>query len=161
MKHGTCVGVVAVTLISAVSTAIAQSDAWVQQAPWPTWFNLPGICMRSETEAWLVGSAQLATNIGDVLHTTDGGVTWSKTELATSQFNAVYFLDANHGWIVGNDTYRTTNGGVTWTYLNGNGTLEDVQFVDPQLGFACGNGGAVYRSIDGGATWLGQRISGR
>ncbi len=160
MKSSKHVGFVALMLLGVAGTATAQSDSWVQQAPWPTWFNLPGICMMSETEAWLVGSAQLTTNVGDVLHTTDGGVTWSKTELATSQFNAVYFLDANHGWIVGNDTYRTTNGGATWTHLNGNGTLEDVQFIDPLHGFACGNGGVVYRSTDGGATWIGTGISG-
>src|SRR5205085_1292364 len=47
------------------------------------------------------------------------------------------------------------NGGSEWTLQN-SGTmanLRDVHFVDPNRGWAVGDGGAIILSSDGGVTW--------
>jgi len=135
--------------------APGRAQDWQLQAPWPTSHNLRGLCMLGPDEAWVVGSAGLSDGTGSVLHTSDGGLTWEKAVLTTSQINAVFFIDAQHGWIVGNDTFRTTDGGGSWVHINGWGTLYDVFFIDTQRGWACGNGGMTYRTTDGGLSWTG------
>ncbi|MEW6686146.1 MAG: YCF48-related protein [Candidatus Edwardsbacteria bacterium] len=83
--------------------------------------NLRGVCAVSETDAWAVGEN------GTVLHTTNGGQTWTSvsTPVGTAyHFNDVCFVSSTTGWVVGEknatpDQYqgillRTQNGGSTW-----------------------------------------------
>lgn len=61
-----------------------------------------------------------STNYGDgkVYKTTDGGVTWNNTGLATTHVMAgTAFLDANTGYVVGGEgrVFKTVNGGANWT----------------------------------------------
>jgi photosystem II stability/assembly factor-like uncharacterized protein len=51
--------------------------------------------------------------------------------------------------------YRTTNGGQNWTQvLNaGNITISDLWFVNDLQGYAVGEYGDNYRTVDGGITW--------
>jgi photosystem II stability/assembly factor-like uncharacterized protein len=51
--------------------------------------------------------------------------------------------------------YRTTNNGSTWTHVLdvGNITISDLWFVDDQQGYAVGEYGDNYRTMDGGVTW--------
>ncbi|MBF9143983.1 T9SS type A sorting domain-containing protein [Hymenobacter properus] len=123
-----------------------------------------------------------ATGGGDILRTTNGGLSWTKTTNTATQFVAanggfldfVHMFDANEGVAVGDPTngyfeiLRTTNGGVTWT------RIPQTSSITPFAGeaalvrsyFALGNtiwfGGAsgaatdqerVYKSTDRGVTW--------
>ncbi|MEO8591624.1 MAG: YCF48-related protein [Flavobacteriales bacterium] len=51
--------------------------------------------------------------------------------------------------------YRTDNNGSTWTHVLdvGNITISDLWFVDQLQGYAVGEYGDNYRTIDGGVTW--------
>jgi len=68
-------------------------------------------------------------------------------------------IDANThivgGGAVNGGIYRTTNAGGSWTHvLNvGNITISDLWFVDDLQGYAVGEFGDNYRTIDGGITW--------
>ena len=68
-------------------------------------------------------------------------------------------IDANThivgGGAVNGGIYRTTNAGGNWTrVLNvGNITINDLWFVDDLQGYAVGEYGDNYRTIDGGITW--------
>ncbi|MDO7847335.1 T9SS type A sorting domain-containing protein [Hymenobacter sp. M29] len=119
---------------------------------------------------------------GDILRTTNGGLSWTKTTNTTTQFVAanggfldfVHMFDANEGVAVGDPTngyfeiLRTTNGGVTWT------RIPQTSVLTPFAGeaalvrsyFALGNtiwfggasGGAneqeyIYKSVDRGVSW--------
>jgi len=99
---------------------------------------------------------------GDLLKTTNGGVTWTKLSFDPGErFYSVHFLDENVGYAgtTGpNGLYKTTNGGENWTQLNtGTGVsssiIYDIKFYDTNLGFAMYSNGAVARTTDGGATW--------
>ena len=112
----------------------------------------------------------LQSYAGQMARTTDGGATWQALDTAgmigTSDFT---FLDAQHGWLVGQasqgadgtpigKTAYTTDGGVTWTpdgvaYSGGYTTATRVAFGDAQHGYAVGQGGWVQRTTDGGVTW--------
>ena len=70
---------------------------------------------------------------------------------------SVFFIDANTGWIVGNnDTiYKTKDGGNMWS-VSTSGTdkyLASVCFVDEDTGYCVGDAGTILKTVNGGKTW--------
>ncbi len=96
-----------------------------------------------------------------VLKTTDSGKSWFKTIL-NDNFKDVWFASENTGWIVGDGIYKTTNGGENWTLLNfpyeqtgtGYGGIESLYFLDSLTGFAGTWGSKIFKTYDGGETWV-------
>jgi photosystem II stability/assembly factor-like uncharacterized protein len=115
---------------------------------------------------WIVGET------GAIVITSDGGNTWTTQPSGVEKtLNGVFFADLQHGWAVGIDglILRTVDSGQTWQLQHGNtevGTLEQVglkeAFDNPCLydvsvmgnyGYAVGDIGAVFVSVDAGNTW--------
>jgi len=70
---------------------------------------------------WMFGAS--ASTIGmntDILHTTDGGLSWTTQATNVGTVHAIHFSDALHGWIVGYNglVMNTTDGGAHWTSLS-------------------------------------------
>jgi photosystem II stability/assembly factor-like uncharacterized protein len=106
------------------------TDAW---AHWAT-VGPPGVTglgagaqFISGTEAWVVSGNPQTPRASTIFHTTDGGASWSAVPLLDPSAvgpGEPDFIDAAHGWL----------------------------FVS--YGVAAGSeGGAIYRTIDGGAHW--------
>jgi photosystem II stability/assembly factor-like uncharacterized protein len=92
--------------------------------------------------------------------TNDGGATWSERRMAVPGFHVTHFLDERTGWTIGallsRDSssppyevgiWATRDGGRTWREEK---TLAGTQiygafFLDPQTGWAVGQGGTVLR----------------
>ncbi|MDP8955399.1 MAG: hypothetical protein M3N24_00340 [Actinomycetota bacterium] len=107
----------------------------------------------------------------EILATTDGGRTW-KAQYRSEDVFGVQFLDSEHGWAASAEgLVGTTDGGVHWRVLNED-SLEQVQFVDSQVGwsiqissdprkplplppgFHTAEGYSVlFMTTDGGSTW--------
>ena len=114
--------------------------------------------------------------MGLILHTSDGGRTWTRQKkLTDSNLSEVFFVDENEGWIAGgrirsaetNESMshderggdgiilHTEDGGATWeiqfakrgTYLFG------IFFIDNKNGWAVGEGGLLIHTSDGGNLW--------
>ncbi len=105
--------------------------------------------MISALEGWAVNGG------GSIFHTADGGLTWTAQNSGTTEpLHAVSFFDSMHGLAIGNVALYTTNGGQTWLPGSGAlGTYYDLDFVTPTTGYACGGGGVVLKTTDGGANW--------
>jgi photosystem II stability/assembly factor-like uncharacterized protein len=86
--------------------------------------------------------------------------------LADAELTSVAFVDADHGWAVGDRgvIWHTTDGGRNWRQQASTVTcrLEAVQFLDPENGWVVGGWtqpythqttGVVLRTRDGGRTW--------
>ncbi|TAH39643.1 MAG: hypothetical protein EYC70_02315 [Planctomycetota bacterium] len=131
----------------AAALFLAQAPTWERQAPLPTGSHLTGVQMLSADEVWACSWT------GEIMHSTDRGLSWQVRQLATNDLQALFFLDPQRGWTVGNGIFRTTDGGQTWTKTSEWGTLSDIWFLDAQRGWGCGNGGTTYRTSDGGLTW--------
>lgn len=129
---------------------------------------------------WAVGNGTT------LLRTSDGGEKWStapRTEEMSGNFRDVFFLDASHGWIVGNDQanggaaclFATSDGGNSWRRVALNfpdsagrpdpGELRSVRFTDLMTGTITGesrDGEARFfialHTRDGGLTWEQFRI---
>lgn len=96
---------------------------------------------------------------GIIIKTTNSGANW------TQQFSSIYyeftdieFTDTQNGVATG--TYglmRTTNGGTNWNPVTIYGASQflSVDFPSADTGYMTAPGGNVFRTIDGGATWLG------
>jgi len=126
--------------------------------------------------AWAVGDRSILTS------TSDGGKTWRARKVpmeldisggesiaaADPIFYDVRFVDAQHGWIVGEfgKIMHTEDGGETWheqekSLLEGTGifdlldlpTLYGVHMRDGQHGIAAGIEGHIARTNDGGQRW--------
>ena len=73
-------------------------------------------------------------------------------------FSDVFFVDAQHGWIVGSSAtiLHTNDGGTTWNQqpLPLDAELKKVRFINPQIGWAVGENGTVLKTTDGGQTWM-------
>ena len=95
---------------------------------------------------------------------------WEALPLHTAaDFRAVYFADANSGWIAGGAYNiaggligRTNDGGKTWKFSSGimsshpraNGMkIEALHFFDKENGIAAADGGRIYLTADGGENW--------
>ena len=104
---------------------------------------------------------------GQVLLSTDSGVTWTNplvAPLLTTTLNAV---DSSSGDIVvavadGGSIARSTDAGATWVSF-ASGTLENLRtvlFLTSSVVLAAGANGTITGSIDGGLTWTEQIGSG-
>ena len=141
--------------------------------------GLDDIFFLNAKEGWAVGEAQPVTGPGGsppaskpfLLHTTDGGQTWtseiSEPVLGGWYLTEVFFLDQQHGWMIGRHPSitdqgypdpplsSTNDGGETWNaqVLDAAG---DVQFVTPDVGWVVGS--TIVHTTDGGQTWEEQEM---
>lgn len=159
---------VIILMLLGITTNLA-ANQWEWQYPNPQGNTLFDVEMVDGNTAYAVGS------FGTIIKTTDGGATWELQESQTqASLEAVYFIDANTGWIVGQyaeNSYfpvilSTQDGGQTWNnitpttitrteYTN----FTDVYFADSQNGWVSNTNNLVLHTTDGGATWTLQTIT--
>jgi photosystem II stability/assembly factor-like uncharacterized protein len=80
---------------------------------------------------WMFGaSASTSGTNTDILHTTDGGLSWTTQASNVGTVKAIYFSDVLHGWIVGRNALlmKTVNGGGNWTTLTNTNQNQASQF---------------------------------
>jgi len=148
--------------------------------------KLSSVSFVNASDGWAVGEGKTdpADYYAVILVTTNGGTTWVTQNFgaAGSSFwpSSVDFVDASHGWAVGESPgssgnpmepviLATTDGGATWaaqdaSAAGSNADLASVDFVDANDGWAVGqkstgNGALILATTDGGATWTAQDAS--
>jgi len=144
--------------IAYLSTGPTSDRNWFWQNQTPQGNSLRAMSWVGLNDGWAVGLS------GTVLHTTDGGMTWTVQDSRTQparDITGVSFATTSRGWLVGlAGTVKTTaDGGSTWTTQTA-GTamnLRAVSFADSNVGVAVGDAGASTSTIiytsDGGGTW--------
>ena len=80
---------------------------------------------------WMFGAS--ATTIGsntDILHSNDGGLSWTTQATNVGLVKAIYFSDVLHGWVVGRNALlmKTVDGGANWTTLSNTNQNQAAQF---------------------------------
>ena len=132
--------------------------------------DLVAVYFTSDREGWIAGDG------GYLASTNDGGRTWSKYPLnTTDDINEIYFRNNDNGYLVaGRAMFITRDSGRTWreTRLHDaadvkNGTPEflSIRFAGKKIGLAIGSvwrrvgrediivDSLVMRTDDGGETW--------
>lgn len=108
----------------------------------------------------------LASNLGRIYKSEDGGLTWEVKEdanITATAYNAISMLNPNVGYAVGlaGLVVKTTDGGKTWSQVGaaGAGNLFSVYPVSSRRVWVGGALGQMYYSTDGGATWGVRQLS--
>jgi photosystem II stability/assembly factor-like uncharacterized protein len=102
---------------------------------------------------------------GVILHTTNGGITWSvQTSGTTSTLRSIFFIDASNGWACGDEgtIIATSNGGTTWFPQTSPYTTQynSVRFVNTTTGWIAGMGNVLLKTTNGGGNWIQQPNQG-
>lgn len=145
----------------------AGSDGIVKKAKADTDKNIYALHFPDSSSGWAVGEKGL------IMHTSDGGVTWSeqKSGIEKSNLLSVFFLDSKTGWACG-DIYdgpkvrrghivggrpmtcgailKTEDGGKTWKQYWGPGNfkLTDIWMIDRDRGVIVNHGGNRHKDGD-------------
>lgn len=103
---------------------------------------------------------------GTIFFTEDAGASWKPayvSEKTESKLNAVFFVDAKHGWTAGSrgHIYQTINGGRFWRKQrsNTNENLTDIYFSNNAIGWAIGDNGTILKTTSGGNVWNPVRVN--
>ncbi len=141
-------------------------QTWAQQDS--TDYKLYAVDFVGSDTGWVVG------HDGLVMRTVNGGANWlvqpidisqidTVTELATSPFYALDFVDAATGWVVGEAgaIYYTADSGLTWTDQSLTAgdwgglppDLSAVTFIDVSIGWIVGSDGLILFTATAGALW--------
>jgi photosystem II stability/assembly factor-like uncharacterized protein len=107
---------------------------------------------------WLIGNY---SHEGEVLKTSDGGVSWTLIQAADPgiEWNDIEFADANTGYACAEDGYvfKTVDGGATWTMIgdtaNNSVDLEHIAVVSSDVVYFAGQDGVLLKTIDGGVNF--------
>ena len=160
-------------LLLATCSVSALAGAWTRQKS-GTLAWLHAVYFLDEQHGWAVGGS------GVLLATTDGGETWKILRPPTEDAALdIFFTDEQTGWIVcerslyqlrAKDEQRsylmnTTDGGRTWRRVNLGGDpdarLLRVLMTRDGHGWVFGEGGMIFVTGDGGASWAKKRAPTR
>jgi len=117
-------------------------------------------CIDSNT-SWIIGGTV-------VLNTTNGGAEWTQNSISngdTIDFQSVFFIDNNIGWLVGNGhiagtghyeiILKTVDGGEVWIEQDINYPdifYTSVCFINADIGWVSGCAN-IYNTTNGGEEW--------
>ena len=127
-----------------------------KQAEVPTIATLTAVFFHDRNLGWAVGHDAV------ILRTSDGGATWRLLYQDPDEerpFLDVWFADADRGFAIGayGFFFATSDGGETWeprTISDWDYHLHHLSRSDTGKLYIAAEAGTIYRSDDGGETWL-------
>lgn len=119
-------------------------------------FGMIDIHFPTASTGYAVGSN------GVIWKTTNAGNNWNYMFFSDFWLHSVFFINDRVGWIAGGSLQsdiilKTTNNGSSWFIVrqtSQNGLLSGIFFIDEENGWACGDGGTILRTRDGGESWI-------
>lgn len=135
-------------------------QTWERQDSWGVGYSFgpASDLFINENDGWTVTGNTLKSSV-------DGGESWSVLAYLDFYGHSLSVIDENNLWIAGiNDMYEygvisnSNDGGTSWINQLGDSIppLNDVLFVDPNLGWAVGDNGTILHTQDGGDNWVYQ-----
>jgi photosystem II stability/assembly factor-like uncharacterized protein len=136
------------TVLSATGTPQGGAGIKLQE-------DLLSVSFPTEKTGWVSG------RWGTIIHTEDGGKTWSRQKSGTDYtLCSIFFVDQKRGWAVGDGgtIVSTVDGGNTWTKQQSPVPffLQSVHFADAQQGWIVTEKTHILHTGDGGKTWTVQ-----
>ncbi len=153
-----------ISIVLFLSTSVFSQNNWYLQNSGSN-RELTDVCFVDENNGWISGWT------GTILHTTDGGETWTpQTAPPTNAYFSIFFTDVMNGWAAGYNgkIVHTTDGGQTWTDQAAPVSRDfyKVFFINSQMGWIAGgdDGGfpsyiqhrVILFTSNGGVSWTTQ-----
>ncbi len=138
-----------------VSNSFSQLTWYSQSGP-VTYGQMNGVDFLDENTGWIV--ERTLTTPGNVLKTTDGGLTWTPNYIPSAFWlKSVSFVNASTGWVLDYDgqIFKTSDGGINWTNQYTNLTdpwLYEIFFINDQKGWVSTAFDILY-TTNGGVNW--------
>lgn len=137
-----------------VWTGNAQGTGWrLAAGSMPEDFTPMALACAPDGGFWVVGT------YSTVLHSSDRGVSWQKTEFGQDAIlTTIRFIDAGNAVVAGEFgiVARSSDGGASWEMLPpipDDFYAFDVWFTDADTGWLTGRGGIILGTRDGGQSW--------
>ncbi len=93
---------------------------------------------------------------GKVHRSSNSGINWSLLTYTSYNLRSVFSLD-NDVWFAGDNgvLFKTikTNAPIYSFYIGSSFSINSIYFLNSQIGYICGDGGKVFKSVNGGANW--------
>ncbi len=118
-------------------------------------YGVDSLSFIDQNNGWLIGDHSVQGTsplqyVRFLMHTTNGARSWQPVTVGSAGTpEAVYFIDQNDGWIIGDAglILYTSDGGVTWVAqvsgtVNG---LSAISMLDSTHGFAVGQAGTIVK----------------
>ena len=95
---------------------------------------------------------------GHIFKTTDAFSTVEEIEVENFTAGKVLFLNYDSGYISGGQNgkiIKTTDGGQNWVFVNLNvsESINDLKFLNENVGYAATSGGKIFKTQNGGQNW--------
>jgi photosystem II stability/assembly factor-like uncharacterized protein len=152
---------VALAAASQPGTAV-QSNGWRLVHDRPLSGKYEDFAFPTEKDGWL------ASAHGDIVHTSDGGVTWTDQATGLGRLRSIDFLDTKRGFAgtINGVLYRTVDGGASWSDITlslprrtqGFCGITHVGDRVHIVGKYTGGAADYFYSPDGGKTWTVQDL---
>lgn len=129
--------------------------------------NIPDIIMRGVSSSG--NTVYISGDNGAFYKSTDNGSTWTTpTQIAKAGFIQALWADGNGRIIAGGTAEGATNPigiaqfmyssdyGNTWNGVSLSSSSNDIRslsMINSTTGYACGSGGKIYKTTNGGASW--------
>jgi photosystem II stability/assembly factor-like uncharacterized protein len=117
---------------------------------------LSDIKILKDSSVWVAGTNRL-------LFSSNAGEDWSQKGV----FNNITAIDFSYSdtgivfYDFGSKFSTTTDGGNTWSSSNNFfNALNDIQYLNDLVAYACGSNGALYQTVDGGFNWTAGYLVG-
>ncbi|MEE9554345.1 MAG: YCF48-related protein [candidate division Zixibacteria bacterium] len=124
-------------------------DTWSLYA---TGDDVEAVYFIDSMEGWASG------NDGMIIHSTDGGVSWSFQPSGVGEkIRDIRMADNMNGWAVGRDGIlrHTSDGGASWNH-QANPAVDDLRGIaifDPSTAWIVGSDGVILHTANSGASW--------
>ncbi len=134
-------------------------SSWMNQVD--SIYRVFDITFINNTTGWFIS--------GDKIYkTTDGGINWlNQSQLSEVELVSLQFIDNNIGWTGGYiGLYKTEDGGNSWNEVFPLGidiSVVGIHFLNQIEGWVITNGGSngpgIFKTTDGGISWVDQSIT--
>jgi photosystem II stability/assembly factor-like uncharacterized protein len=122
-------------------------------------FSINDIQFINESEGYALGEE------GKIIKSMDGGVNWELNHTHPgTELTSIHFIDTTNGWACGSGNTILKfddNAENKWVSVRNENEWDgsvwnDIYFLDKDLGWVVGLDGSIYRTEDGGNTWLNE-----
>lgn len=134
------------------------------------WISNPFPFLQTSYSVQVSGNTLIASAFNEIYKSTDGGKSWILNPVQFTNYDPekswlffitrVIYVSESLAYSFNNAAgivtiFKSVDGGSNWTLVHySNGSIQNMQWVSPSVGYAVGSAGKILKTSDGGDTWV-------